>query len=111
MDKIIFNIIKKYHEIENELYFKLEKELGVNKADELLGKFVDYREQQLKIGKYLDENKNLNKDGFLNNKIEELERYTRVHVIYEYDNGLSLCETTAGFLKLVPNDLISYDTE
>lgn len=111
MNKDMFNIHMDYRDLENDLYFKLEKEIGTDKASELLDSFMEYREQYLKIGKYLDENKYIGKNGFLSKKYEDFERYLRVEVIYNYEDGYSLCETTTGLMKLVPTDLISFETE
>lgn len=109
MDKKTFDIIMDYYNIENDLYFKLEKEVGQDKAEELLNDFADYRERLLKIGKYLDDKNLSNKEGFLTERFEDFPRYTKVTVIYKYDNGFSLCETTSGLFMLAPSELISFD--
>ncbi|MDP9675312.1 hypothetical protein J2W97_001295 [Paenibacillus jamilae] len=111
MNRDIFRIHMDYRNLENDLYFKLEKEIGAEKADELLDAFMEYREQYLKIGKYLDENKYIGKMGYLSSQFEDFERYLRVEVIYNYEDGFSLCETTTGLIKLVPTELISFETE
>jgi hypothetical protein len=110
LDKKTFDIIKKFESIENNLYFKLEKELGQDKADKLLEDFTDYREKLLKIGKYADEESIVDEDGFLTKDFEGFQMYTKVNVYYRYDNGFSLCETTSGLFVFVPSDLISFET-
>lgn len=111
MNKELFDVHMKYSNLENELYFKLEQLLGMEKADELLDDFVDYREQCLKIGKHLDEDKHIGRSGFLTRKYEDFERYLRVVIIYNYDNGYSLCETTTGLIKLIPTEMINFESE
>ncbi|WP_339820678.1 hypothetical protein MKZ15_06195 [Paenibacillus sp. FSL R7-0216] len=44
MNKELFKVPMDYQKLENELYFKLEKQLGMEKSIELLDEFVDYRE-------------------------------------------------------------------
>ncbi|WP_211747944.1 hypothetical protein [Paenibacillus sp. Marseille-Q4541] len=100
-----------YRDLENNLYFKLEEALGTDKADELLDVFIDYREQYLKVGKYLDEESYIGKNGFLKEEYEGFERYLRVEIVYNYDDGFSLCESTTGLFKLVPTNLISFEVE
>lgn len=111
MDKHVFDIIQNFQHIENELYFKMEKELGVDKADEYLNRFVDYREKILKIGKYLDDSLYIGKSGYLTEKYNEIQRYTKLEVIYNYDNGYSLSETTSGLILLSPTATISFEKE
>lgn len=110
MEKKLFDIIKDYDNMTNALYFKLEKELGMEKTDELLEEFDDYSSKILKLGKYLDESKLIEEDGFLKREYEGIPSYTKVVVLYHYDNGYSLCETTSGLTMLVPTDLISHET-
>lgn len=111
MDKNTFDIIMDFGKVENDLYFKLEKELGQDRADELLDDFVDYRERLLKIGKHIDEDNFIDKEGFLTTRFEDFQMYTKVTVYYTYDNGFSLCETTSGLFMLVPSDFISFEVE
>lgn len=111
MNKELFDVHMQYRNLENELYSKLEQLLGMEKADQLLDDFVDYREQSLKIGKHIDEDKHVGRIGFLTEKYEDFERYLRVVIIYNYDNGYSLCETTTGLIKLIPMELISFESD
>ncbi|MBX4152402.1 hypothetical protein [Paenibacillus lautus] len=110
IDKETLAILNDYYKLEQELFAKLDKTLGDNTADELMEPLVDYRERKLKIGKYLDLEVYVGKDGFLKSKFGEIPSYTSLEVIYEYDNGLSLC-VTPNSLELIPNELISFETE
>lgn len=110
MDKKIFDILGKFETIENKLYFKLEKELGMEKAEELVDELTDLREKILKIGKHLDNELYIGKDMVLNKRFEDLESYLKIHVIYEYENGWCLGSTTSGLICLVPkNYLVEYE--
>ncbi|QDX94717.1 hypothetical protein EEL30_22000 [Brevibacillus laterosporus] len=111
MDKNTFDVIKKFESLASELYFELENELGVERADKLLKGFDAYQSQLLKLGKYADEEKMLDKQGFLKDNYDGFPRYLKLTVIYEYNNGFSLCETTSGLILLAPTELISTDTE
>lgn len=102
MDKKIFDLLNEFKSVENNLYFKLEKELGMEKAEELVDAFTDLREKTLKIGKYLDNELYIGKDTMLDKKFENLDRYLKMHVIYEYENGWCLCSTTSELIFLVP---------
>jgi chromosome condensin MukBEF MukE localization factor len=109
LDKKLFDMLANFENIETELYFKLEKELGGDRAEELLNDLVDYRESLLKIGRHIDEENLSDKEGFLMKDFEDFQRYTRVIVFYEYDNGFTLGETTSGLFMLVPSELISFE--
>ncbi|MEL3959342.1 hypothetical protein NST17_19500 [Caldifermentibacillus hisashii] len=108
MDKQVFDIVKKYSQLVNSLYFKLE-ELGINNdtIDDLLIDFDDLEEMILKIGKYLDDNKVVNKETYLIKQYKENEKYIRVNVIYEYENDMTLCETTVGTIHLIPKEYLA----
>src|SRR5690625_3891316 len=107
LNKEIFEIIQQFHSIETDLYFQLEKKLGVDEAEELLDGFTDYREKLLKIGKYLDEEAVLNRDAVLNSKYNGFPKYLKLNILYEYENGFSLCETTTGLIELIPSELLT----
>ncbi|WP_311078137.1 hypothetical protein [Paenibacillus polymyxa] len=109
MNKETFDMIMNYYELENTLYFKIEPKLGSEEADELLDPFMDYRERVLKIGKYLETDKYVNRDGILKSKYESLASYMKLTVIYEYENEYSLCETTNGDIHLIPKELINFE--
>ncbi|WP_336761368.1 hypothetical protein [Paenibacillus sp. USHLN196] len=109
MNKETFDMIMKHYDLENTLYFKLEAKLGVDEATDLFDPFLDYRESLLKIGKYLELDKYVNKNGFLKSKYETLPSYLKLTVIYDYDNGYSLCENTNGDIYLIPRDLINFE--
>ncbi|MFS0855250.1 hypothetical protein AB3M99_02675 [Paenibacillus taichungensis] len=109
MNKETFDMIMKFYDLENKLYFKLEPKLGMEEANELLDPFMDYRDSLLKTGKYLELDKCLNKNGFLKSKYEILPSYIKLSVIYDYENGYSLCETTNGDIYLIPRDLINFE--
>ncbi|MBT2759950.1 hypothetical protein [Paenibacillus sp. ISL-20] len=110
MDKNKLAILNDYYRLEQELFAKLDKLVGENVAEELMDSLVGYREHKLKIGKSLDLDIYVGKDGFLKRQFENIPSYTSLHVIYEYDNGLSLCEAQNGF-ELIPQELISFETE
>ncbi|WP_206759535.1 hypothetical protein [Paenibacillus sp. CFBP 13594] len=109
MNKETFDMIMKFYELENTLYFKLEPKLGLEEATELFDPFMDYRDSLLKTGKYLELDKCVNRHGFLKSKYETLPSYIKLTVIYDYENGYSLCETTNGDIYLIPKDLIQWD--
>ena len=106
MDKKTYDIISEFSTLANNLYFELEKKLGIEEADKLVSGFDEVYSRELKIGKYLDEELVLNKEGYLSEKYKEFPSYLKVNVIYEYENGYSLCETTSGIIALMPTDLI-----
>ncbi|WP_124115349.1 hypothetical protein [Paenibacillus xylanexedens] len=109
MNKETFDMIMKHYDLENALYFKLEPKLGVDEVTELFDPLLEYRESLLKIGKYLELDKYVNKNGFLISKYETLQSYLKLTVIYDYDNGYSLCENTNGDVYLIPRNLIQLD--
>lgn len=109
LNKETFDMIMKHYDLENTLYFKLEAKLGVDEATELFDPLLNYRESLLKIGKYLELDKYVNKSGFLKSKYETLQSYLKLTVIYDYDNGYSLCENTNGDVYLIPRNLIQID--
>lgn len=108
MDKNIFDLVQRYSKLENNLYFKLDKMgFDADKIEDLLDEFGDLHDKTLKIGKYLESNKTVDKESYLIKQYEDIERYIRVDVIYEYDNGFTLCETTAGTLHLIPKKCLA----
>lgn len=106
MDKKTFDLLMEFQSLENDLYFKLDKEMGMEKSEELVGRFTDLIEKTLKIEKYLDVNMYVGKDTFLNKSYEDLDRYLKVHVIYEYDNEWVLCSTTTDLICFVPKSCL-----
>lgn len=108
MNKEIFDIVRQYSSLENTLYFKLE-ELGLKSdlIEELLEGFNDLEDKILKVGKYIDNDMVINKETYLIKQYEEVERYIKVNVIYECDNDMNLCETTAGSLHLIPKEYLA----
>lgn len=111
MDKKTFDIINGYNNIANELYFKLEKIVGMDKAEELLTEIDEHTSKLLKLGKYSDESSMVEEEGFLKKEYEGIPMYTKVIVLYRYDSGYSLCETTTDLTLFIPTDLISHETE
>ncbi|WGT37947.1 hypothetical protein QH639_19285 [Lysinibacillus sp. 1 U-2021] len=112
MDKATFDMIKKFHIIENDIYDQLcAKGMEFSEVEDLLNNSVDYREQLLRIGKYLVKKECLNKDTFIKENYQDIEKYIKLNVIYEYDNGMALCETTSGLFYLVPQNLLSCNDE
>jgi len=107
MDKKTFDIIEKHYELETELFFEIEKKgIELDNLVELFDKLADFREQTLKIGKYLDKEKYVNRDTYIATDLEKLPKYTKLNVIYEYDNGMALCITTSEMIHLVPKVLL-----
>lgn len=105
MDKKIFDIIEEHCQLVNDLYFKLEKlGLDMDDIDELLEGFGDLYDKTLRTGKYSDDDKIIGKETYLNERYEDVKKYVKVNVIYEYDNGARLCQTTAGSLHLIPKE-------
>jgi len=108
MDKATFDMINKFKEIENDIYFKLcEKGIDSSEVDDILNDSVEYREQLLRLGKHAVEEEYLDKETFIQESYEGIERYIKLYVIYEYDNGMALCETTSGLNYLVPQQLLA----
>lgn len=112
MKKETHDVIQKYDNMVAKLYFEM-LELGLNedKVNELIEKFDDFRDETYKIKKSEEKGSVLNKEAMLIDEYENWDKYLRLLVLYEYDNGFSLCETTAGNICLIPSELISFDVE
>ncbi|WP_405101577.1 hypothetical protein [Oceanobacillus sp. FSL H7-0719] len=107
MDKRVFDLVQKYNELKNKLYFKLDKlGLDMDTIEELLENFGDLHDKTLKLGEYSDREAT-DKETYLTQQYEDIERYIKVNVIYEYDNGFTLCNTTAGSLHLIPKEYLA----
>jgi len=103
MDKTTFDMIKKFHSIENDIYYKLcERGMDSSEVEGILHDSGDYYSQLLRLGKYSVEEECVNKETYIQEPYEDIERYIKLYVIYEYDNGMALCETTSGSICLVP---------
>lgn len=113
MDKATFDMIRNFHKIENNIYEKLhERNIDSEEVEAILSDSVDYRERLLRIGKYSVKEDSIEKETFIKEKYEDVERYIKLYVIYEYDNGMALCETTSGLIYLIPQKLLAcYDEE
>lgn len=107
MDKKTFDVIVGYTSLVRDLYSSLETQLGREAADKLVEPFDDHHARELKLDIYQDDEAIINKDGFITEDYEELISYTKVNIIYSYDTGYSLCETTDGDLYLIPSGIIS----
>lgn len=108
MDKKIFDLVQKYSQLENDLYFKLDKMgLDMDRIEELLEGFRDLHDKTLKLGRYSEDDKVINKETYLTKQYEDVEKYIKVNIIYEYDNGFTLCNTTAGTLHLIPKEYLA----
>lgn len=108
MDKATFDVIMKFYLVESDAEKVLdEKGLSIDDVEEALAPFMDCREQLLRIGKYLDEEEYVNKDTYIKDDYENIKKHIRMHVIYEYQNGMALCETTSGLFYLVPKELLA----
>ncbi|WP_137743321.1 hypothetical protein [Robertmurraya siralis] len=104
----IFKLLKEYNSLENDLYFNLTDEIGLEpeKVDGLLDGFTDLYERTLRLGKYLDEESYVGKETHLTKKYNSFDSYTRLNVIYMYENGFALCKTTSGLIELVPKEYL-----
>lgn len=108
MDKATFDMIKSFHKIENDIYFKLcEKGMDSSEVEDILHDSGDYYSQLLRLGKYSVEEECVNKETYIQEAYEDIEIYIKLYVIYEYDNGMALCETTSGSIYLVPQRLLA----
>ena len=108
MDKATFDMIKSFHKIENDIYFKLcERGMDSSEVEDILNDSGDYYSQLLRLGKYSVEEECVNKETYIQEPYEDIERYIKLYVIYEYDNGMALCETTSGSIYLVPQRLLA----
>lgn len=113
MDKVTFDMIRNFQKIENNIYEKLrERNIDSEEAEAILNDSVDYRERLLRIGKYSVKEDSIEKETFIKEKYEDVDSYIKLYVIYEYDNGMALCETTSGLIYLIPQKLLAcYDEE
>ena len=108
MDKQTFDIIEHFYLMSCEVYGNVcEKGMDMEEAEALVDGFDDYRDKLLRVGKYHVEEEYVNKDTYITEPYEDAERYLRFHVIYEYENGMTLCETTTGLLYLIPKKLLA----
>lgn len=112
MDKATFDIIKKFRKIENGIYNSLcDRGIDSEDVEGILNDSVDYHDQLLRLGKYSVKEECLDKETFIKEPYEDIERYIKLYVIYEYANGMALCETTSGLLHLVPQQLLACNNE
>jgi len=108
MEKATFDMIKSFHKIENDIYFRLcERGMDSSEVEDILNDSGDYYSQLLRLGKYAVEEECVNKETYIQEPYEDIERYIKLYVIYEYDNGMALCETTSGSIYLVPQRLLA----
>lgn len=112
MDKATFDIIKRFKEIEDNIYQKLEdRNMSTSDIDEILDASMEYHDQLLRLGKHSADEECLDKEALIQEPYENIKRYTKLIVVYEYDNGMALCEDTSGSIHLVPQRLLSYYNE
>lgn len=108
MNKATFDAIMNFYEVEYDTQKILEeKGLDVDDIEEALEPFADCREQLLRIGKYLVKDEYVNKDTYIKDDYEDIEKYIKLHVIYEYENGMTLCGTTSELFYLIPKVLLA----
>lgn len=107
MDKQTFDIIKRYSNLVNDLYFKLESIVGMDKAEELVDEITGVQDEILEIGIHSNGKETINKETYLTKKYEDLDSYIKINVIYEYENGYVLGETTSGLLSLIPKEKLA----
>lgn len=108
MDKETFKLLKDIYnaEIEAEMVLS-EKGISNDEIDEVLDPFTALREKLLRIGRYTVENEFIGKDTHLKKEYDNLKKYTKLTIYYEYENGMTLCETTSGSLYLIPRELLA----
>ncbi len=107
MDKETFKVIVDFYNAENEAEIILsEKGLSHDEIDEVLNPFTTLCEKLLKIGKYTVKEEYIGEDTYLKQDYENLKKYTKLTVFYEYDNGMTLCETTSSLFYLIPKELL-----
>lgn len=110
MDKKTFEIIDGYDKLINQLYFKLEKlGIDIDTLEELYEEFDNYKDQVLEIGEYLDKEKYVGKWGYVNKDYKGLPMYTKVEVIYSFENGYNLCRIATDLIYYLPDEIIKFD--
>lgn len=112
MDKVTHSILQEYNKMVAELYFELN-DLGIapEKLDHLLEKFDVFYDKAYSINDHEDQEKVMNQEAILTSNYEEWPKYLKLTVIYDYDNGFSLCKNSVGNVCLIPTDLISHEFE
>jgi hypothetical protein len=107
MNKETFEVIMNYTKLVSELHSTVSDKIGTAVADLLVEPFDEYHAKALKLGKFQDDSQVIDKQGYITEEYERLSSYAKVAIIYSYDNGYSLCETTDGDLHLIPSKIIS----
>lgn len=108
MDKKYFEVVNSYGSAVEKIHSKLES-MGIN-SDELDKMFAEANslyDKYLKLGKELDENQFIGEETTLKESFEDLPAYTRIELIYRYDNGFHLCGTTDLETYLIPSKLLN----
>lgn len=112
LEKQTFDFIKQQYTLETHLYHKLEeKGFDADQLYELFEELDDFREKTLRIGKHLDKEKYLNIDTHIIEDYEDVQKYIKFNLIYEYESGMVLCENTAGTYHLIPKSLLACNQE
>lgn len=96
MEKNIFEAAKKI----NSLIKQLPDD------HELLDSLADAHSQMLRLDIYLNESEYINYETITQSTHDSLSVYTKVTVIYHYNNGYSLVEDTAGEIHYVPTSIL-----
>ena len=110
MDKAAFDIIMKFYDANDEIELILsEKGLSIDDIEDVLYPTTDICEKFLRIGKYTVEEEYIGRDTYIKEVYEDLRKYTRLTIFYEYENGMALCETTSGDFYLVPKKVLAVD--
>jgi hypothetical protein len=109
MDKRIFELSKEFAELYNYYIDKAESTNSNSFKEEyekIANKYAEFHDRLLEIVWYLNEEKYVGKTTRTLKDYEDLKKYTQITVIYNYDNGFSLVEDTAGTFYLVPTEII-----
>ncbi|RXZ78140.1 hypothetical protein EBB07_29235 [Paenibacillaceae bacterium] len=108
MEPNLFKIIDDYQLMVANLYDKLVDKMNIDSevVDELLNEFDEYSSNMLKLGRYTEEANVINKKKVISQDYDMVKKYTIFNIIYEYENGFSLGETTSGSLHLIPTEIL-----
>lgn len=108
MDKATFDIIKRFKEIEDRIYDELDdRGMSTSEIDLILDDSMEYRDQLLRLGIHSVDEECLDEETTIQESYEGIERYTKLIVIYKYDNGMTLCEDETGSIHLVPQRILA----
>lgn len=109
--KELIKFIKIERALEYDIFTKLEKlGLDIDTIVDLYKEIDDFRDKTFKIGEHLDKDKYINRDTYITEDYEGASKHLKLHVIYEYGDGMALCQTTSEDLHLVPINLLAEES-